>query len=73
MKKYIEFEAIDNDGYGFYVTLQKNEIVAYAETQEDYFNEERAQWKSAECTEVIVRNEAVYTANVPYDEFRRWF
>ena len=73
MKKYIEFEAIDNGGYGFYVTLQKSEIVAYSETQEKYYNEEKAQWKSAECTEVITRNEAVYTANVPYDEFRRLF
>ena len=73
MKKYIEFEAIDNDGYVFYVTLQKNEIVAYAEIQKEYFNEETAQWKTAECTEVIVRNEGAYTANVPYDEFRRWF
>lgn len=73
MKKYIEFEAIDNDGYGYYVTLQKNEVVAYSETREDYFNEEKTQWNTAECTEVITRNEAVYTANIPYDVFRRWF
>lgn len=73
MKKYIEFEAIDNSGYGFYVTLQNNEVVAYSETQEEYFNEETTQWNSADCTEVITRNEAVYIANIPYDEFRRLF
>lgn len=72
MKKiYIEFEAINEDGYGFYVTLQKNEIVAYAEIEEEYFDEYKASWKSAQCTEVITRNEAVYSANVNYDKFRK--
>lgn len=71
MKKYIEFEGIDEDGYGYCITLQKNEIVAYYEGEREYFDEYKAEWKSVQTTQLITRNEIVYNANVDYDTFRK--
>lgn len=72
MKTYIEFEAISEGGQRYYVTLQKNEIIAFSEAKsEHYWDEYEAIWKHAKCTEVIARNGMKYFANIEYDKFRK--
>lgn len=72
MKTYIEFEAISESGQRYYVTLQKNEIIAFSEAKSEYYwDEYEVIWKRAKCTEVIARNGMNYFANIEYDKFRK--
>lgn len=73
MKTYIEFEAISEGGKRYYVTLQKNEIIAFSEAKREYYwDENEAIWRhKAKCTEVVTRNGINYFANIEYDEFRK--
>lgn len=71
MKKEIEIEVIQEGGELTWATIDKTEIMAYSEQFEEIWDDYKAKWVRASCTEILTRSGHCWVANIEYDVFRK--